>query len=117
MRLAPGLRQAASLPQSRAEIRRSKPRSDSPCWLLGSPARLLWFRSSLGDSWVCFGVQTGWGHGSKPEKRNCSQEREREREGVQWEPLKALNLARSLPIPENEYLRGAGNQLPWEIKK
>lgn len=50
-------------------------------------------------------------------KKEIVLRREREREGVQWEPLKALNLARSLPIPENEYLRGVGNQLPWEIKK
>lgn len=116
MRLALGLRQAASLPQSRAEqgSRGASLGVTLPAGSLAHQPDSCGFGPALGTAG--FVLVFKWGRGMVLSLKKEIVLR-REREGVQWEPLKALNLVRSLPIPESKYLRGARGQLLWEIKK
>lgn len=87
--------------------------SSSSCCLFGSPAKCLRFQSSVGDSWVCFGVLTGAGGGGgrgrgfNIEKINCFK-RERERR-LPAGALEGSNPACSLTMSRNQRLTGASS--------
>lgn len=99
MRLALGLRQAASLPQSRAE-QRSRGASlgvTLPAGSLAHQPDSCGFGPALGTAG--FVLVFKWG-GGMVLSLNKEIVLRRESEDFQWEPLKVLNLALSLPIPE-----------------